>query len=114
MRISDWSSDVCSSDLEGAPTPGEVEKIVGRALGVARVADILFVEQILHREADAAEARLIAEEGVGQHIAFEIVARVAVRPVEAARQVELRLHPRRPRALRISGGEVQDRKSTRL
>src|SRR3546814_8697573 len=21
MRISDWSSDVCSSDLEGAPTP---------------------------------------------------------------------------------------------
>src|SRR3546814_19990765 len=28
-------------------------------------------------------------------------------PVEAARQVELRLHPRRQRALRISGGEVQ-------
>src|SRR3546814_19705149 len=78
MRISDWSSDVCSSDL-----------------------------QILHREADAAEARLIAEEGVGQHIAFEIVARVAVRPVEAARQVELRMHPSRQRALRISGGEVQ-------
>src|SRR3546814_10612523 len=74
IRISDWSSDVCSSDL---------------------------------RQADAAEAGLIADEGVGQIIALEIVARIAPRPAEAARQIELRLHARRHGAVRIGGGEVE-------
>src|SRR3546814_6915949 len=126
MRISDWSSDVCSSDLpssdaacravssseaiipaerDGAATPSEVEEIVGRPLGVARVADILFVEQILHREADTAEIGLITDDGVGERVAPEIVARIGT--VETARQIELRLDARRQRAERIAGGEVQ-------
>src|SRR3546814_2319460 len=68
---------IIPAEREGATAAREVEEIVGRPLGVARVADILLVEQILHRQADPAEARLVADEGVGQIIAFEIVARVA-------------------------------------
>src|SRR3546814_14721143 len=76
MRISDWSSDVCSSDL-----------------------------QILHREADTAEIGLITDDGVGERVAPEIVARIGT--VETARQIELRLDARRQRAARLAGGEVQ-------
>src|SRR3546814_8395825 len=30
MRISDWSSDVCSSDLGVLPLPGEVDQVLPR------------------------------------------------------------------------------------
>src|SRR3546814_2001678 len=40
MRISDWSSDVCSSDLPGDPLPGLLHDSVGLAVG-AEVADAL-------------------------------------------------------------------------
>src|SRR3546814_6484488 len=35
MRISDWSSDVCSSDLIKAPAPGELDAVavINRAFG---------------------------------------------------------------------------------
>src|SRR3546814_16082068 len=33
MRISDWSSDVCSSDLDMAAAPGEVFPAAGTAAG---------------------------------------------------------------------------------
>src|SRR3546814_10920531 len=40
MRISDWSSDVCSSDLPGDPLPGLLHDSIGLAVG-AEVADAL-------------------------------------------------------------------------
>src|SRR3546814_17097203 len=36
MRISDWSSDVCSSDLLGQPGAVGVRRPVGRAQGLPR------------------------------------------------------------------------------
>src|SRR3546814_6457030 len=42
MRISDWSSDVCSSDLVAARTPREVKWIVIRSRRVCAVAAIGF------------------------------------------------------------------------
>src|SRR3546814_7688677 len=49
MRISDWSSDVCSSDL-GVPLRG-VQEVGGRAAGAAVdvIADGLAVDQHVHR-----------------------------------------------------------------
>src|SRR3546814_11876439 len=41
MRISDWSSDVCSSDLGGVPCAGIV-KADGYGLGADRVAPALW------------------------------------------------------------------------
>src|SRR3546814_3598838 len=80
------SEAIIPAERDGAATPSEVEEIVGRPLGVARVADILFVEQILHREADTAEIGLITDDGVGERVAPEIVARIGT--VETARSEE--------------------------
>src|SRR3546814_6420183 len=60
MRISDWSSDVCSSDLDGAP--GDAERVGGllRAqatehaaldhLGCTRVGFLQSIERLVERE----------------------------------------------------------------
>src|SRR3546814_1067210 len=50
MRISDWSSDVCSSDLEKALTPTNVQVLDQSAFGCnevppARVANEIFFTQ---------------------------------------------------------------------
>src|SRR3546814_14721972 len=47
MRISDWSSDVCSSDLQCAftkwvPTPEEFFRSIDYAVGVAPLSDTTF------------------------------------------------------------------------
>src|SRR3546814_944791 len=46
MRISDWSSDVCSSDL------GDVERLAEEALDLARAGDdqLIFFRQLVHAE----------------------------------------------------------------
>src|SRR3546814_19639987 len=43
MRISDWSSDVCSSDLRRPDLPAELPLLIGEpeALGYAEVQDII-------------------------------------------------------------------------
>src|SRR3546814_1562803 len=43
MRISDWSSDVCSSDLSACPWPGIGRLWTWRATG-REMATILFIE----------------------------------------------------------------------
>src|SRR3546814_11175985 len=66
MRISDWSSDVCSSDLRDADDLGRVDDTgldevfidVGR--GVEAEARVLLVEQ-LARDDTAVEARVLAD-----------------------------------------------------
>src|SRR3546814_12528546 len=40
MRISDWSSDVCSSDLGGAAKPGLLVALRGVQLHAARIDDL--------------------------------------------------------------------------
>src|SRR3546814_17030863 len=54
MRISDWSSDVCSSDLElvvadkGAPLFGQILFILGRYEAVGSVIDAILIEKQPH------------------------------------------------------------------
>src|SRR3546814_19267434 len=55
MRISDWSSDVCSSDLPGAVVAGADVKAVGQAFGLVEDAVVAAVEEILQRTAHIAE-----------------------------------------------------------
>src|SRR3546814_19877582 len=55
MRISDWSSDVCSSDLPGAVVAGADVKAVGQAFGLVEDAVVAAVEEILQRAAHIAE-----------------------------------------------------------
>src|SRR3546814_1594051 len=55
MRISDWSSDVCSSDLPGAVVAGADVKAVGQTFGLVEDAVVAAVEEILQRTAHIAE-----------------------------------------------------------
>src|SRR3546814_1700004 len=81
MRISDWSSDVCSSDL------------VGAALGLGAAGDALDqqvhrdlqLHRVVHRLADPAQQRVervglgqVARVAVEDEAAFRVVAREAV------------------------------------
>src|SRR3546814_11340964 len=54
MRISDWSSDVCSSDL-AAPAHGNTAG--GDAAGLQHLLLRLEVEEFLYREADLIDSR---------------------------------------------------------
>src|SRR3546814_7988751 len=60
MRIIDWSSDVCSSDLRGAVDDQAVAAVVhepgGEALGAVEVDAAVTVERRDHRGEDPAEA----------------------------------------------------------
>src|SRR3546814_5066773 len=94
MRISDWSSDVCSSDLPGT-----------------RLVDAEVVQGLTHVEiglagGDDAEAAL----AVAEHHAVELVgAREGEGGVDLVAVQALLLRQRRVRP-----ADVQDRKSTRL
>src|SRR3546814_2320453 len=105
MRISDWSSDVCSSDLIGQA----VERLTDQ-LAQRRRADAL--DRRIHRvEAVAERAGLV--------VADDAVARMHdLQPVLAQSRRAVAAHPRAWRELRhLRGAEVeeaQDRKSTRL
>src|SRR3546814_5002859 len=60
MRISDWSSDVCSSDLLGGQEGGEP----ARALGEVAIADVDTGQVGLHNgESDAVSGVVVAEQG---------------------------------------------------
>src|SRR3546814_18515748 len=55
MRISDWSSDVCSSDLVDEVTAGDVCAVVG-------IEDVEIGDTICHREHHRPMERLRSEE----------------------------------------------------
>src|SRR3546814_8400932 len=86
MRISDWSSDVCSSDLHG----------------VERILEILLDEHTL--AALRRRAAIIAD-----HLEFHLLTQRLERPVEPADEA-VEFNRRGARA----GGEIGDRQSTRL
>src|SRR3546814_7346720 len=101
MRISDWSSDVCSSDLAVAEGDHEVERLVLRRalLGVVdQPHDVLRQPRALadHPEADA----VLVELG-------DLALQVA--PQQAHEVLDLA-----GRAAPVLGGKAEDRKSTRL
>src|SRR3546814_8622825 len=62
MRISDWSSDVCSSDLAGVGAPGAVHR--GLLAGDAR-------DGLLQRLLDAGAVRLALPAHIGPAIIFD-------------------------------------------
>src|SRR3546814_12012318 len=71
MRISDWSSDVCSSDLQGV-----VQRHVGLHLAVVLEVRLALVEQ-MDGVADTLRGRVpgVAEVGVGQQGNARLVAK---------------------------------------
>src|SRR3546814_16031699 len=90
MRISDWSSDVCSSDLAGAkeyiPLPPDAELI---AAVLAAVADdghsfifkdpkmtemIRLADQVAPSDASIQLGRASCRERVGQYVSISVVA----------------------------------------
>src|SRR3546814_9800665 len=91
MRISDWSSDVCSSDLAG----------------LAVIGDILRVGQILDGEAQGAEAGLVAGIEVEQRVAVEIGGIEAGCVLEIAIEKSRRLQAQRESIARPAGVEVE-------
>src|SRR3546814_4483480 len=104
MRISDWSSDVCSSDLKGS----------GRGLGASRLFQQLAVEaHIFH--VDRANLRIA---GTGREPAIAIQPRLEIAAVEC--RVDVHFLP--PEAiwrrecswLPKVAALHRDRKSTRL
>src|SRR3546814_2312124 len=102
MRISDWSSDVCSSDLEarefarvGCDLP-DVGAIIVEADARAQASGTADVERIGAHDIDAARARV---DGVGEE-AHRLVTREAVCDQDVPD----------PRA-RQQAGEGEDRKS---
>src|SRR3546814_10678782 len=56
MRISDWSSDVCSSDLGGQPTPAHLAELVRE--GVHTVINLRAPEEPKEYDEAAEAARL--------------------------------------------------------
>src|SRR3546814_4246502 len=102
MRISDWSSDVCSSDLPGQARPDEPLRVAVGELDVAAHAPVR-AELPLRAEA-AVEVAVVLEQAVtvvafvaGQRIAFQALRQRGARAgfdavaieVQAAAGVEL-------------------------
>src|SRR3546814_4505273 len=76
MRISDWSSDVCSSDLLADLTAGEAGVFGQGAQDVAR-AQLVFFSAVYaksnHGRAQAASGRGLKRLGVGPHNRLALV-----------------------------------------
>src|SRR3546814_6305243 len=113
MRISDWSSDVCSSDLAEETSRGQartaeagpvalVTRVQGDAVVGRRVVHLVH-RGVLVAEIDLAEGALRVQIRL-----VDLVARVAV-SLELNVDAELDAVVQRGRA-----DEVEDRKSTRL
>src|SRR5687767_318698 len=75
------SEPIIPSERESAATACEEGEVVVRKARVAAVIDVEFVEQILHAQAQPAEAGLVADARVGEGVAAKIVALVGLRPV---------------------------------
>src|SRR3546814_16562708 len=95
MRISDWSSDVCSSDLDGAKA-GCIGPHVGRILHNVRV-DHEVGQPRMRRIEERIERRRILTEAVAELCTVELKRPdvvIDLRTRGELRAVELRLHAR--------------------
>src|SRR3546814_8881291 len=99
MRISDWSSDVCSSDLRQASAPPHWSSAMSRPNGATSLPEIIMGESEYDRllELAAAAGRRAPE-----------TAAPLLQELERATVVEMRQIP--PDVVRLGS----DRKSTRL
>src|SRR3546814_1870127 len=104
MRISDWSSDVCSSDLFGI-AGAVVDRSEDLAHALRRVAR--------HRTIGKVGYRLAQRQ---QGIALAVLLNVEIGQLAQQRELEEVAAPGKAQALELLGGgrERQDRKSTRL
>src|SRR3546814_12206033 len=90
MRISDWSSDVCSSDLGSASVPrrfaigDEVAKDAGRAADAARPVDEVEEIAAAHPRSELFDDHDVAVARQAGTAALQVVAidEVAARPIE--------------------------------
>src|SRR3546814_12309169 len=73
MRISEWSSDVCSSDLRGFLLQGRGGERRGRAALALLAGDVGDVQRAVGRRHDA-PARLFGGVAVGDGELFELLA----------------------------------------
>src|SRR3546814_2725103 len=72
MRISDWSSDVCSSDLRIAPRTGEVlhselKRLLVLGLAFISLAGLLALRDLLVQLVQELTAGQVDSPGVGSH-----------------------------------------------
>src|SRR3546814_7572737 len=106
MRISDWSSDVCSSDLAGK---GGIESVEA-----AEMVDRAHFGQRADFIAAALQILLL---GIAEHIVGKLVGRIELAAIDLRqqRQIELNIGPL-CEELRIGQiiAQPRDRKSTRL
>src|SRR3546814_9974415 len=70
MRISDWSSDVCSSDL--IPVADDQNSLKQGARGPALLEDFHFREKIFHFDHERIPERVVHARGYGVHGFFEL------------------------------------------
>src|SRR3546814_8746532 len=92
MRISDWSSDVCSSDLPAIRAVGRRQPVIIRVVDPIAGAE----QQRIHPEADREAAiavlpavrRIIARQAIGRAVAGAIIAPV-VAAIVAPAAIEL-------------------------
>src|SRR3546814_6016645 len=87
MRISDWSSDVCSSDLRGFDETVKLLKVAGK---VVRMRDVLHleVEQFLSAAADDLAIAIVDADEAARQVDL---AEAGGRLVDQGRQMRLAL-----------------------
>src|SRR3546814_15731023 len=74
MRISDWSSDVCSSDLSGTNIVGQISQVIGAVIDVTFPDRLPAILSAL--ETDNHGQRLVLE--VAQHLGENTVRTIAM------------------------------------
>src|SRR3546814_9156175 len=91
MRISDWSSDVCSSDLLRARVEGFVEQRLFEEGADVKAGDLLIVLEKAAVEAEIGQIRgqITAAEGTLQLAQIEVDRRTTLVQREAVAQVQL-------------------------
>src|SRR3546814_10057467 len=103
MRISDWSSDVCSSDLRAGRVPVEADLSVPGMPEVFVAGDLASVQQ----DGKPVPGVAPAAKQMGRHVADAIRARIAGKPAAPFRYRDYG-------NLATIGRMAADRKSTRL
>src|SRR3546814_4888895 len=98
MRISDWSSDVCSSDLEGRRGEGQVERVAAEEAGLPFEAHAL-AEFLRRLAVDLGQVE-------ADYLAAKLAGEPARRPTDAAAKLEQQLASLRVEALRQLGGRL--------